>query len=159
MSKWDKCADISELVGNKIIGVHRRDDDYIRFELEDGRDMELYHEQDCCESVYLEDVIGADLKDLIGETVLVAEETIDCGETDYGDSTTWTFYHIRTNLHTITLRWYGSSNGYYSESVSCFLFKTSRPDQRPVMVCCNSCYYTPINRNEHSTCPACDMPL
>lgn len=75
----------------------------------------MYHEQDCCESVYLEDVCG-DWADIVGSTVISASE-----ETSYGDSEslseTWTFYHIRTHRGTVTLRWYGSSNGYYSERV------------------------------------------
>jgi hypothetical protein len=80
----------------------------------------MSHRQDCCESVSLYDVAGGELSDLAGQTVLDAFKTTN-RDSDMGVATdfsfTWTFYTIRTNTHTLTLRWLGESNGYYSEDV------------------------------------------
>lgn len=79
----------------------------------------MFHEQDCCETVYIESVVG-DLKDLIGTEILVAEEVTESGYDDDNDSWTWTFYKLDTNKGGVTIRWNGYSNGYYSESVSVY---------------------------------------
>lgn len=85
----------------------------------DGNVVEFCHQQDCCEEVYLEDIDG-DINDIIGEKILSAGERTEERTDDYGyysERTQWTFYHIRTAKGCVVIRWYGSSNGYYSESV------------------------------------------
>jgi hypothetical protein len=79
----------------------------------------MYHESDCCEQVYIESING-ELDWLIGSPIVVAEKTTnrDNPKSQGEDSWTWTFYRLATNKGTVVIRWYGSSNGYYSESVS-----------------------------------------
>ena len=79
----------------------------------------MQHLQDCCEAVSIEDVTG-DLRDLIGSPILMAEEstTFDNPKEDPDDSFMWTFYKFATAKGYVTVRWYGSSNGYYGESAS-----------------------------------------
>ena len=85
---------------------------------EDGTRFEFYHEQDCCESVQVEDVIG-DLADLVGCPLVEADEISSDGfpNPEYGDVPQWTFYRFSTVRGTVTIRWLGDSNGYYSTSV------------------------------------------
>lgn len=100
--------------------------DEISLDFESGASAKFFHTQDCCESVEIEDVTG-DWHDLIGETILVAEErSQEDLSPSWNDSGTWTFYTFRTNAGTVDVRWYGSSNGYYSESVD--FSWTSAPD-------------------------------
>lgn len=91
---------------SKVILFHREDDNVV----------EMYHSQMCCETVYLNDIDG-DLSDIVGEKILDAEERTEERTIDYRERERWTFYHIRTAKGCVVLRWYGSSNGYYSEAV------------------------------------------
>lgn len=104
-----------ELVGHKALKVYQVGDDELHFELENGDHYHFYHEQDCCESVYIEDICG-ELEYLQGETINIAEETSDTDSTDWG-TITFTFYKFATPKGYVTIRWCGESNGYYSESV------------------------------------------
>lgn len=113
-----------DLKGKTLVGAEQRGSDEIVFTTYDHLTQKtdqykLYHEQDCCEHVEVEDVAG-DLSKLTG-VVLLAEESSNNDEPrrgKYDDSHTWTFYRISTINQSVVIRWYGSSNGYYSESVS-----------------------------------------
>lgn len=112
----------SELKGLTIASIEgaEKGSDEIKIRTTDGREFAMYHSQDCCESVSVEDVVG-DVKDLIGYTILEAEEVVnpdDAPKNDYYESYTWTFYKIGTIKGRVTIRWFGGSNGYYGESVS-----------------------------------------
>ncbi len=107
-------ASVSDLIGQVVVYIEKGED-RLDFTTLDGSRYRMYHEQDCCECVCLEDIIG-DLDDLIDTPMLLAEETSNSEYVDY-ESTTWTFYKFSTVKGDVTLRWQGSSNGYYSESV------------------------------------------
>lgn len=112
----EESVNINELLNKFISKIERFNDEVIYFYLANGAEYKMYHAQDCCEHVSIEDVEG-DLDDLIGTRILQAEEsTQDATNKDEEDSATWTFYKLATVKGYVTIRWYGSSNGYYSES-------------------------------------------
>ena len=84
--------------------------------------LEMIHHQDCCETVYLADVVGS-FEDLIGYPLLEVSETIVNNEL-IGESSTASYYNFKTIKASIQLRWVGESNGYYSETVDCYLYPT-----------------------------------
>jgi hypothetical protein len=86
------------------------------FRFTDGTVYQMHHHQDCCEHVELEDVIG-DPDDLLHTPLFMAVESTNAQDCKGDESCTWTFYRLGTIKGTVVLRWYGSSNGYYSESV------------------------------------------
>lgn len=112
-----------ELVGKTLVSVETNMDmDQITFITDVGEKFLMYHEQDCCEGVSIEDING-NLEDLLGTPILVAEESTSeenpAGiEIEYQDSFTWTFYKLATINGYVDIRWYGGSNGDYSEDVS-----------------------------------------
>jgi len=129
---------IETLKGLTIASVIDSDDARIVFKTVCGRTFTMQHFQDCCEAVYVEDICG-DWDDIIGSPIVVAEEVISTDAKPYGDpliaaehilrngdnepvdaddSHTWTFYKLDTVKGGVTIRWFGTSNGYYSESVS-----------------------------------------
>lgn len=121
MSYYESQREFKVLLGKTITAVERTPDE-LKIACSDGTKYIQYHSQDCCESVVIEDVIG-DLDDLIGEPVLEAEEVTSNANPEgvkvpeYQDSFTWTFYKLGTRKGSVTIRWYGESNGHYSESV------------------------------------------
>jgi hypothetical protein len=131
-------AQICELEGQiltEITGmVANGGDAQIVFTSTDGSQWRMYHEQDCCESVWLDDVTGH-FTDLLHTPILQASEDSSTEKPEgierewEPDSETWTFYTFRTIKGTVTLRWCGQSNGYYSESVDFEKIKTPSSTQ------------------------------
>lgn len=120
MSYYDNCK-VSVLLGKTLKSVEVVADE-ILFSTNCGEVYKMYHDQDCCESVTIEDICG-DLQDLVGESILLAEEVTSNNNPvgiskEWQDSFTWTFYKFATRKGYVDIRWYGESNGYYSESVS-----------------------------------------
>lgn len=65
-------ASFSNLVGQIITKIEgKKGDERLIFHTLDNKQYIMYHSQDCCEHVYLEDICG-DLSDLIGSPVLNA---------------------------------------------------------------------------------------
>ena len=117
-------AKFSELIGKTITEIER-EENFLKFITSDGDRYVMKHDQECCETVTLEEVIG-DLGDLIDSPIVEASKEsghlLPVKEDDgyASDSYTWTFYKIGSQKGFVTLRWYGESNGYYSEGVNFF---------------------------------------
>jgi len=110
-------VDVNDMLGKTFSKV-RSDTDTVTFENDEVR-YTLYHEQSCCESVCVEDITG-DLEDLEGWPLLVSREDSNAGGPELDEeSYTWTFYNFATFKGYVTIRFLGTSNGYYSESVYC----------------------------------------
>lgn len=137
--------EIEELIGKTLTKIYvDMEGDEIIFTCDNGDKYKMYHIQDCCESVVIDDING-DINDLIGSPILVAEELnndefeknfeesfkLEEGKNpnyewnyinEFGESKpesySWTFYKLATIKGYVDIRWYGDSNGYYSESVN-----------------------------------------
>lgn len=126
-----KVEDIQEMVGQTFVKITIDSEfcDKICFYSDDGICYEFFYEDECCEHVGIEDICG-NLKNLLDTPLTMAEESSNKGEVDdskdkqdlpdwYQDYYTWTFYKFATVKGYVTIRWFGSSNGYYSEEVTC----------------------------------------
>jgi len=118
--------DFSKLKGEVLIEITGavKGSERIEFKTQDGRTHALCHVQDCCETVEVEDVCG-NVEDLVGWPILLAELVTNENENpegveppEYQDSFTWAFYKLSTVKGSVTLRWYGESNGYYGETAA-----------------------------------------
>ncbi len=109
----------TELLGKTIHKIQITDNDHITFVCTTGQEFVMYHSQDCCERVNIEDIAG-DLEHLLSSPVTMAEEATNSSinPPEYAESFTWTFYKLATVKGYVTIRWLGQSNGYYSEAVT-----------------------------------------
>lgn len=121
MSGFDE-VEFNELLGKTLTEVKVIGEKEILFKTECGKSYWMYHVQDCCEDVWIESIVG-DLSDLIGAPILLSEEVVS--RTPPANATIeerqeremWTFYKLATIKGYVDIRWFGTSNGWYSESV------------------------------------------
>lgn len=124
--KTGKEVQFNYLLGKTLTKIEKvnKHGDELKFYLENGEIAVLFHSQSCCESVIIEDINGS-LEDLVGSPITLAEEATSKNITplgvpqaqSYESCYTWTFYRLATVKGYVDIRWLGSSNGYYSESV------------------------------------------
>lgn len=118
MSRWNRECDVNVLKGKTLTAINYNGSDEIQFVVSETESYLMYHSQSCCECVDVEDICG-DLSDLVDSPILRSEEVSNMNEPECdAESYTWTFYKFSTIRGSVTLRWLGTSNGYYGESVS-----------------------------------------
>ena len=108
------------------------DGDSMQIEMQDGTKYLFEHTQDCCETVYIYDIYGEPHR-LKGQCLLLVEENVTCDrpldveakDVSADFSETWTTYIFKTDSESLVVRWFGTSNGYYSESVDISKFESN----------------------------------
>lgn len=73
---FSNCCDIDVLKGKTLVEVERslyNANDALFFKTADGEFYIMTHDQECCESVSIDDICG-DFADLLNEKILTAEE-------------------------------------------------------------------------------------
>lgn len=110
-----------EVLKGKTIKAIEDDVSQIDFVDDTGTKYSMYHDQDCCESVELEDICG-NLEDLIDTPIVDAyKSTNDYNPKDeHSESFTWTFFTLVTIKGTVVVCWYGESDGDCSEDVDLY---------------------------------------
>lgn len=114
---------LDKMHGLIVTNIDISDDD-ILITTEGNNQFRFYHDQECCESVYIYDC-NDDLKVL--ENKKLESVFYDCihnvdpdditNSDQYRESFTWTNVYFVTNEKTVCVRWYGESNGYYNETI------------------------------------------
>lgn len=115
MSYWrSKQVEIEDFVGLTFTKV---DADGTFYTAEKKYDM--YHSQDCCERVVLDETVG-NINDITDEVITDAFTTDDGAEDDDRsyEYVEYTNFHVVSAKGTVVFRWIGSGNGYYGTGVS-----------------------------------------
>jgi hypothetical protein len=107
---------IDSLVGETLSFIDIDDDNNeILLTTESGRQIKIFHQQDCCESVFIDSTDG-DWNELLGKVLIEVTKDVVSDETEC-ETSTHTKLIFRVNDATVVSRWIGYSNGYYSEDV------------------------------------------
>lgn len=105
MNDWDlydKKIGVAALMAKTITEITglEKGSERVTFTCSDGSEFVMYHLQDCCENVSVEDITG-NVADLIGSPVTMADESTSKENPEgyvpeYQDSFTWSFYKFAT---------------------------------------------------------------
>ena len=117
----------NNIMKKKIISDIVKKKNLLQFIFTDGSFCYMYHSQDCCEIVEIDDICG-DLSDLCNTPILTAEMVTSNSnpKDEWDESYTWTFYKFATIKGYVDIKWYGTSNGYYSEGVDIVYFEDEK---------------------------------
>ena len=101
----------SELLGKTIVKIEPPGEgsSIIIFHTECGKKYMMYHAQDCCEVVTVEDLCG-DISNLLNTPIIMAEESSRNGDDEHKESSTWASYKLATIKGHVDIRRYGTSN-------------------------------------------------
>ena len=117
---WKEIKSLNDLVGltiKSVSGCHKGSDTFT-IEFENGYSI-VFHYPYTYSNVEIDDVNG-DVQGMVGNELL----GIECVTNVPVDPETaveykqWTFYKFKTIDGYVDVKWYGSSNGYYSVSVN-----------------------------------------
>jgi len=119
---------IESLVGEVLTHIDVDEvENIILLTTKSGRQIKIFHDQDCCESVSIETTEG-NWDKLVGKVIEEARQdefyNLDPKPGEYAESWTRTNLIFRVNDQTVISKWIGESNGYYSESVNIEEFRS-----------------------------------
>lgn len=108
---------MNDFYGKTIVDVAglERGSGSVTITFDDGCSIHMWHSQDCCESVSIEDV-DSSVGNLDGAVFHDLEVYTKEGSSEWGVET-YTFYTLKTDRGYVWIRWFGESNGYYSTGV------------------------------------------
>jgi hypothetical protein len=112
--------DINDLVGQTIVSIDNLEynSSCVYFNTEKYI-FTMFHEPQCCESIYIDDICG-DISDILNTPIIAAYESFKeknffsskIGELSPHDN--WTFYNIATVKGDLSIIWRGEQSNYSS---------------------------------------------
>ena len=111
-----------ELLGKTLtaVNVDNKYAAWIIFVVSEDEKYLLHNDEADCNDVQVTiDDINGDINDLVGSPLTMAESVSnEAFEKTQDAEGTWTFYRFATIKGYVDIRWFGTSNGYYSETVT-----------------------------------------
>ena len=82
------------MLKGEIVAKIDNNEDEIIFEMESGNKYKMYHNQDCCEFVRIDEIVNLDY--LEGNEIINIVENFDSVESEYGSGTRTTYIKTPT---------------------------------------------------------------